>query len=353
MPIATLTRDDLRRLAEVHPGEGLVLSVFVDLDPSEFGTAPARASQISSLLTDLRRQADAFDDLPHAAATALRADLARVEERLAAGDLADDGTRGFAVFVCEPAGLFEVVRLQHPVAARAVVAETPYLEPLAAAGTHGRWGVLLCNRRLARIFAGATPAALEETDRVEDDVHSQHDQGGWSQARYQRSVEEEAIAHVRHAAEELFKRHKRRPFDHLVVAAPEEALDDVVARLHPYLQERVAARVSIDIESSTLEEVRAVAQAACERLRSERVEQALARLREGLARGERAAAGAGDVRDALEQARVQTLLIDDRVPREVADEAIHRALEQSAEVLPLGDRPDLGPHEGIAAVLRF
>ena len=51
---------------------------------------------------------------------------------------------------------------------------------------------------------GWTAAAFEETDRVVDDVHSQHDQGGWSQARYQRGVEKEKDDHLAHTAEVAF-----------------------------------------------------------------------------------------------------------------------------------------------------
>ena len=64
---------------------------------------------------------------------------------------------------------------------------------------------LLVNRRNARFFV-ADGGSLEETDRVEDDVHSQHDQGGWSQARYQRGVEKEKDDHLVHVAEVAFDR---------------------------------------------------------------------------------------------------------------------------------------------------
>jgi peptide subunit release factor 1 (eRF1) len=38
---------------------------------------------------------------------------------------------------------------------------------------------------------------------------------------------------------------------------------------------------------------------------------------------------------------------------DVVEAAIEKAIEQSAEVLVLRDQPDLGPHGGIAALLRF
>ena len=55
--------------------------------------------------------------------------------------------------------------------------------------------MLITNRRAARLFVGPGDA-LEETDRIVDDVHSKHDKGGWSQANYQRSVDKEVTDHL-------------------------------------------------------------------------------------------------------------------------------------------------------------
>ena len=353
MPTATLPATRRRRLAEIRPDGARVLSVFVNLDPSRFATPPARASQISSLLNEARRRLEDATGLAHAEREALRSDLERVEASLRADDLAADGARGVAVFACQAADLFEVLHLAQPVEGAVHIDRTPHIEPLAALGTAERWGVVLCNRRTARVFAGPSAEALAETDRVEDEVHSQHDQGGWSQQRYQRSIQQDVYDHLEHVGEVLFAAHKRRPFDHLLVGGPPEIVDEVESRLHPYLAERLAGRISLDVENSGVDDVRAAAGEIVERHRTEREDRALARLKEGLARDSRAAAGVEDVMAALEQARVEVLLIDAGLDGDVAEDAIHAALEQSAEVITLADRPDLGPHEGIAAVLRF
>ena len=43
----------------------------------------------------------------------------------------------------------------------------------------------------------------------------------------------------------------------------------------------------------------------------------------------------------------------DRDPDDVLPDAVDRALAQDAAVVLLRERPDLGPHEHVAAVLRF
>ena len=46
-----ITTNRLRELAETRSAQGKVLSVFIDLDPREFATPPARATEISSVST--------------------------------------------------------------------------------------------------------------------------------------------------------------------------------------------------------------------------------------------------------------------------------------------------------------
>ena len=71
-----------------------------------------------------------------------------------------------------------------------MVDETPCVAPLLRYGADDEeWCVLLVNRKVARIFCGPA-TALEEIEQLEDDTHGQHQQGGRSQANYQRSVEQ-------------------------------------------------------------------------------------------------------------------------------------------------------------------
>src|ERR687898_2647912 len=115
MAANSMTRGRLRRLAELRPERGRVLSVFFNLDPSQFATPPARATEMNSVLTAAAHEIDAADGLEHEERQALRADLERVGEVLGGSDVAENGTRGLAVFACGPADVLEVVRLPHPI----------------------------------------------------------------------------------------------------------------------------------------------------------------------------------------------------------------------------------------------
>jgi peptide chain release factor subunit 1 len=377
MAANSITRSRLRRLADVHPDRGRVLSVFLNLDPSEIPTPAARSSAITSIMTEAAHRIEEASELDHEERTALRADVERVREVLN-GDVAGNGTRAVAVYACEQASLLEVLPLRRPVSSRVVLDRTPYVEPLVLQGTSERWAVLLATRRLARLFLGDGDE-LEETDRIEDDVHRRHDQGGWSQANYQRSVDKEVEDHLARTAEIVFDLYKERGFDRILVGAPDELVNDLQAKLHAYVRERLAGRVSCEIEHATTEQVRACAAEKIEEHASLREREALDRLAEGVGRGGRGAAGIAAVLDALNQGRVEMLLVapglsapgfrdpatgllyatPEEAPEpvepveDVVERALEKAIEQSAEVLAIRRHEDLGPLGGIGAVLRF
>jgi peptide chain release factor subunit 1 len=375
----TITRDHLRRLAQIKPERGRVLSVILNLDPAEFATPPARSTAVTSVLTKAAHRIEEADGLDHDERSALREDVERVREALMASDLAQNGTRAVAVYACKPADLLEVVRITRPVESTVVLDRSPYLEPLVAEAHEERWCVLLANRRNARFFIG-DGGSLEETDRVEDDVHSQHDQGGWSQARYQRGVEKEKDDHLVHVADVAFGAYKERGYDRLLVGAPDELVGDLEQKLHPYLRERIVARLHLDVENSSVDDVRAAANAAIEDWRRHVEREALDRLAEGVGRGGRGAAGLAGVLQALNEQRVETLLVgetfhsaggrdpetgmlypgdhgpgDQELERceNIVEPAIEKAIEQSARVIKVRYHDDLGPLGGIGAVLRY
>jgi peptide chain release factor subunit 1 len=380
MQVNDITRERLRRLAEVRPSTGKVLSVFVNLDPRQFGTAPARDTQVRSVLDHASRLVRERDDLDHDVREALKADLRQVEEALSDGVDAK-GAHALAVFSSTAADLFEVLKVGTPIEHEPVIADSPYLEPLAVVGPPDRWCVLLANRRVARLFCG-DGSALKELELIEDEVHGQHQQGGWSQARYERSVDKDVKDHLRHTAEVAFATLREELPVGILVGGPEELVGDLVAVLHPYLRERIVGRITVDVEHTSAEEVRAAAAQHIEAVVRKRDDEALRAPAEEVGRDGRAAGGLEAVLAALTEQRVETLLVDEgfRAPgvtcprcgwlgvegascpadgthterlEDVVGDAIERAVTTSAAVRVLRDRPELASHGHIAALLRF
>ena len=368
-----LSPDTLRRLAELRPEEGKVISIYLNLDPTEFANATARSTAINSVLDEASRAAR--DKQP-----SVREEVERVRELLRSFDF--QGAHGLAVFACGNEGLLELIKLPRTVDNAVVIDEAPYVEPLVEIQSAAHYGVVLVNRQTARIFRGSRDR-LDELVRIEDEVHRRHDQGGLSQARYQRSVDKEAQDHLKHTADELLRRHQRRPFEALVVGAPEAVFNDFCERLHPYLKERVAGRIDVDVEHTGVDEVQAAAGETIASYERGREGKALDRLEQAIACGGRGAAGLEDTLAALSEQRVEILLLQENfdaagvccphcgwlgsigvdtcpadgtatVAREdITDLAVRRAITQSAQVVRVRDDERLEPIGSIAAVLRF
>src|SRR3954454_8514075 len=294
-----LSPDTLRRLAELRPTDGKVVSIYLNLDPTEFAEAPARATAVNSLLDQADRAARDGHD------TSVREDVERIRDLFKNFDF--QGAHGVAVFASGSEDLLEAIKLPRPVDNAVVIDDSPYVEPLAEVQSASVYGVVLVNRQSARIFRGSRDH-LEEVVRVDDEVHRRHDQGGWSQARYQRSVDKEAKDHLKNAADELLRRHKRRPFDALFVGAPEAIFKDFCERLHPYLTERVAGRIDIDVEHTGADEVQQAAEETIAVYERKLEKESLDRLEEARGTGGRGASGLEETLSALNEQRVEVLL---------------------------------------------
>jgi peptide chain release factor subunit 1 len=371
--------EKVRSLASLRSPDAKVVSVYLDLDPSQLPAA--RRTQIESLLLDAEsRYAKQSDDVSHSARLALREDINRVRTYLEGPEFSAKNARAVAVFCSSPAGLFEVVRLSRPVQSELVVDDSPFIEPLNRASSPDGWCVLLVNRRTSRVFRG-TRERLEEVGTFRDEVHRWHDQGGWSQARYQRGIEKEIHDHIKGTCEQLFRMHKREPMRGLIVGAATQLWPEVEGTLHSYLRDLVVARVDVDVEHSNADEVTKVAAPVIEEEERRTERAALDRLSEGLGTGTRAAAGLDDVLAALNQQRVETLLLAAgfRAPGvacacgwagtsgrtcpvdsgsleardDIVETAVEQAITQSADVRTVEFHDDLDKHGSIAAICRF
>jgi peptide chain release factor subunit 1 len=73
-----ITSERLRRLAGIRAGETKVLSLFLNLDPREFATAPARSTEVRSVLDRAARLIREDEALGPAARASLRGETGGV-----------------------------------------------------------------------------------------------------------------------------------------------------------------------------------------------------------------------------------------------------------------------------------
>lgn len=347
---APLLDDDLRRLSALRP-DVPVLSIYVDLNPTDFATLPARDAACTSILDEAHKRIEQFET-DHAGRMSLRADLARAATFLD-GPAPKRGS-GIVIFAASAAGLFEAHTLQRAPRSRVVIGDSPYVTPLFAAGDTRDWLIVVVDARNARFLHG-NAAQIEEIEYVQQHIAGQHERQSTSD--HQRWVENQIDHHLKRVAAELDRHLATGRFGKVLISAPAEIAPRLEQTMSNPAREKLAGRFDVEVPDTVPDEIRQAAGPCFEEDERRRERAVLDRLAARLGRAERAAAGIGDVLAMLEQARVETLLYDATAPvpqPEALEQAIEDAIAQSAEILPLRHhRGALEPHGHIAALLRF
>jgi peptide subunit release factor 1 (eRF1) len=361
--------DTLERLARFDTHEQPVLSLYIDLEPSRFPTPDTQASQLGSLLDAARRQNAAEE-----------AD--RIEAWLSSDPTIARGTHGLAIFSSQHDHLFEAVPLTQPMEPLAIVDTIAWLEPLAETIAPGAWGVAIVSRRRARLLREG-PGGLTEFATITNQLHHRHAQSArWSQACFQRGIDEQVAAHVRGVADWLLRAHRRSGFDHLVIACTSELRAMIAHSLDSELNRVLVGIIDRDLEHASVEQIAGIVAPLIERAERERQRELLARIEERLGTGGPAAAGLDEVLATLEQQRVAVLLVPESesrraglcptcgrlstdggrtcpldgsplAPVNAIEPVVGQAARQAVQVVVVRDHDEwLHNHGGIAALLR-
>lgn len=304
------TQDALRRLASLDAGEPSVVSLYLETDGRR---RPRRGDYEAALKTDLLHHADPGAGATREGRASVKADLARIQEYVLK-EFDRSSTRGLAFFACQAKKLWEVYHLPFPVIDRVVVDRHPHVLRLESALAMAEtFATVLVNRERARIFTTRL-GECSERNEVTDEVPGRHEQGGWSQARYQRHIEEIVHRHLHHVVQALVALWKREKFDHLVIAGPDEILPPFEKQLPTELADRVVARTSLAINAAK-DRVREATQAVEEVLETRRAADAVSRVLEEFAAKRHAVVGVERTLAALQEGRVDLLVVSDRKPR--------------------------------------
>jgi peptide chain release factor subunit 1 len=299
-----LSRTLVRKLAEWSPGEHPVTTVYLSVDG---GLYPRKKDYELRLEEVLRQVTDRAAGLDRDARRSVVRDMDEIRS-FVQGRFERGGTRGLAMFSCAGAGLWEDVALSRPLRNLAVLAPHPDLLQLERVlEVYESFCTVLVDSEKARIFL-AELGRIEEQRELIDDVPNRHEQGGWSQARYQRHVDEHRQRHLKHVAEVLLRFFKRRSFDHLILAGPQEPIAEFEKELHDYVRQRILARITLPMTAST-NEVLQRSLACEEELDRARLHEATDRITAESAAGRQAVVGLSPTLKALGENRVATMVV--------------------------------------------
>ena len=301
-----------KRLLEATAGEHPVISVVFDLNPTEFATAPSRATQATSLLDAAHNLETADQTLNHDARQAIRSDLERLKTYLGSDDLPVSGAEALAIFVSQGSGLFETVALSRSSTSTIYLDREPHIEPVVIEPAAQRWCAVLVSSRDVTVDIGA--GATVVTRSTGSDYVRGHSQ---SDGNDERGREQDIEGHLIAVSQRLAADHRAGRFDVLAIGGPVDALTGLEGRLPDELRAALAGRLEIDLSAATEADVAAAVGGLLAHTYAEAHEQKLAAFKDQLAaaRGQdgppRAVAGIAAVLEALTEQRVETLLLAD------------------------------------------
>jgi peptide chain release factor subunit 1 len=300
---------------------------------------------------------------------------------------------GVAIFACSAGELFEAIQLSAPIDQHCLyIGDRPHLYPLARVESlYPRYAVVLADTNTARILVVSTGEVVR--DKEITGVRTRRTaQGGWSQARFQRHIENFHLQHAKEVIEALDRIVQAENIENIVVAGDEVIVPLLGEQMPKHLAERIVDHIRVDKDGSLNDVVKTSLEAmqrVRERTERDKVEAAVNGYRaQGLG-----VVGPKDTVDALIQGQVEELLVtvnlnelqgisggksemalaNDAAVEDpmiepivageaavaapatvrLADELIAKAAQTSARITFIQDPDLLAAYGGVAALLRF
>ena len=377
--------EQLDRLAGFEPAPYPVVSLYLDTRPNQHGRDQHQAFTRKELKARSRT---------YPANSPERESLDRdIEQivRLLDNDL-NPSANSVAIFACSAGELFETVQSSGVVPQHGLyIGDRPHLYPLARLESQSpRYAALVTDTNTAHILviSAGELVADREVKNVKTKATSQ---GGWSQARYQRHIENFHIQHVKEVVAALDRVVQDEGITHILISCDEVALPLLREQLPKQLADKVVDHIRVEAHAAASEVLKA-SMDAMHKLNAktdrEKVDAAIGAYRAGAL----GIVGPEDTLAALIKGQVDELLItadlqrmepvavgktvgmanDARIPEPVlestsagepatthpevvrlADELIAKAKQTSARITFVEDPELLSEYGGVAALLRF
>jgi peptide subunit release factor 1 (eRF1) len=302
-PSPAAVQDELERLIEFEPTTLPVISLYLNTQADKHGRDDfeqfvrkefnARAKTFASGTPER----ESFDH-----------DAERIRQYLE--EKLKPSANGVAIFACWGAGeFFETLQLNVPIEEhRLYVYNQPHLYHLARLDDeYPRYAALLTDANSARIYVFGLGETLD-TETVNGKKVQRVKVGGWSQARYQRRVQNAHRDHAKEAIEALERVVRDDNVRHVVIAGDPAMAPVLQDQLPKHLADKVVDVMRLDVKSSEQEIFRATLEKIREQdatTDAEKVERLFSAYR---ARG-LAVLGPQDTLEALANGQVDELLI--------------------------------------------
>jgi peptide chain release factor subunit 1 len=374
----TVTWSLLRELASFRAEKGCATSLYLNLDPSEVPTERDAQSRMNALLSSAEKTDR--KDLTHEQRLALQADFERIANWFD-NEFERDGAQAVAVFAAGLDNFWSTLALPEPARDRYKIGHELFLAPLVPVVARADGTIVaVVGREQGQIYR-LQAGRLQEIVDLFDEQPGQHDQGGWSQGRYQRHIEKLVHEHLKEVAEVLDRSRRRLQVPRIVLVGSEEMRSEFTDALSAEARDAVVGWAPAEAHAGPAQLLEAVTPVLEEAEAKDEAE-VLERWREEAGRNARASAGWEQTLEAASDGRVELLLFEDGVDHSAfrcpacgraaikggscpldgtrleetdagLDLAVHQTLTHGGAVWAIRHQQDLTPVEGIGALLRY
>lgn len=290
----------VQQLLSYDSGGNNVLSLYLDADTSQ-ETKESIKLQVRNLLRD--------------------ADLHNSKSAMMIERYLDHSfnwaSPGLALFCCGEMDYFEQFETAVPFRNRLRVSPKPYIKPLAhLLDFYAHYGVILVDRVGARFFAYHL-GQLEETEGIMGEETQNIKKGSGSSAHGMRGgsgggrhEEEVANRNLREAAQEATNFFTKNKIRRLFIGGTIKTVSQFQELLPKQLQSCIAGTFAMDMTAGE-HEVRAHSLGMLREVNAKREKQVVAQLMDAEAKGGNGVIGLDDTLQAVNEKRVQTLVISD------------------------------------------
>ena len=230
-----------------------VVSLYLDLTSNEQG----RQTHEQFLDRALAEPSNTY-----ASDSTFRESLSRDEARIRAylqAELPSPGPAALALFSCNGGDdLFEAIPLDTPLEGHMLyVDEQPHLFPLArVAEQFATYAALVVNTNTARLFLCAT-GSVQRTETIENEKTQRSMVGGWSQARYQRHVDDLHLKHMKEVADAVERVVREEGVKAIILSGDSQAIALLRKQLHETVDALVIDVMRLDIHAPEHDVLRA------------------------------------------------------------------------------------------------
>src|SRR5438105_8493688 len=307
MASTSVSWETLRELAAFRARTGCAVSLYLDLDPHVTPTAAAAGTRTRALIDEAHKRAEATRlQRSHEQQASIRDGLDRIQGYFD-DEFDREGVRGVAVFAATKDDLWRPLPLTAPVRDTVKFGNELYVTPLVSVAADGNAALVAVVGRERGDLYELHDGRLDPISNLFEEQPRRHDQGGWSQANYQRHVDDLAEKHLRGVAEELERELRRRRNAPLVLACSEEARTEFLGLLSAEARAALAGWTPVEAHASGAELLASV-KPVLERRRAEREEKLVARWHDAMGQSGRACAGWEPTLEAASDGRGDMLL---------------------------------------------